>query len=60
MPKKKKVKKSKKTKVKKITNIKKNKKIAKSPEKKGTIPGSDEKPEIKKIKNKQLKNVFII
>ncbi len=50
MPKKKKVKKSKKTKVKKITNIKKNKKIAKSPEKKGTIPGPDEKPEIKKIK----------
>jgi|TARA_B100001059_G_C17604218_1_gene461144 CarD family transcriptional regulator len=52
MPKKKKIKKAKKIKIiKKIKNIKKLKKISgKNLIKKSTMPGSDEKPEIKKIK----------
>ena len=51
MPKKKKVIKTKKFKtVKKTKDLKKSKSLIKSPEKKNTIPGQDEKPEIKKIK----------
>tara|TARA_B110000211_G_C13815308_1_gene436757 strand:+ start:48 stop:719 length:672 start_codon:yes stop_codon:yes gene_type:complete len=50
MPKKKKVKKNKKVKAKKLKDTKKIKSATKLSEKKGTIPGPDEKPEIKKIK----------
>ena len=51
MPKKKKVIKTKKFKtVKKTKYLKKSKFLIKSPERKNTIPGQDEKPEIKKIK----------
>ena len=50
MPKKKKVKKNKKVKAKKLKDTKKIKSATKLSEKKSTIPGPDEKPEIKKIK----------
>jgi len=51
MPKKKKVKKAKKVKkVKKVKLHNKAKKLSKPLDKKNTIPGADEKPEIKKIK----------
>ena len=58
MPKKKKVKKVKKTKKVKLLN--KVKSPTKSPDKKSTIPGPDEKPEIKKLKNNQRRKEFTI
>ena len=55
-----KVKKTKKVKkAKKVKLLNKNKQSLKSLDKKNTILGSDEKPEIKKLKNKQLKKEFI-
>ena len=60
MPKKKKVKKVKKLKKIKKNNLLKKTKSVKAFEKKSNIPGPDEKPEIKKLRNKQLKKEFII
>ena len=58
MPKKKKVKKTKKVKKVKIKNFAKSQ--SKLIDKKNSNHGQDEKPEIKKLKNNLLKNVFII
>ena len=59
MPKKKKTKKSKKNKKSKKVKVKNTLKSSSKPiEKKSNIPGPDEKPEIKKIKNNLQKNVY--
>ena len=58
MPKKKKVKKVKKVKKSKLPN--KIKVSLKTSDKKSSVPGPDEKPEIKKLKNNQLKKESII